>query len=101
MINGVYDSNTLSSLSNLSQILVTFSLCRLVYIPHRHCAELGSRGKLLLCCQMIHMDEPQKAEQSDLIGIQEDTVLPVSKTVPVWEDHCASRENLNAITADE
>lgn len=46
---------------------------------------------------MIHMDEPQKAEQSELIGIQEDAALPVSKTLPVWEDHCASRESLNAI----
>lgn len=50
---------------------------------------------------MIHMDEPQKAEQSELIGIQEDVALPVSKTSPVWEDHYASRESLNAIAADE
>lgn len=98
MINEVYDGNIFSSLFNLS---LNFYLHRLVCIPHRHCAELGSREKLRLCCQMIHMDEPQKAEQSDLIVIQEDAALPVSKTVPVWEDHCASRENLNAITADE
>lgn len=68
-----------------------------VYLPRRHCAELASRGKRLLCCQMIHMDEPQKAEQSELIGIQDAAALPVSKTFPVWEDHCASRESLNAM----
>lgn len=50
---------------------------------------------------MIHMVEPRKAEQSELIGIQEDSTLPVSNTFPVWEDHRASRESLNANAADE
>lgn len=73
----------------------------LVCLPHRHCAELASRGKRLLCCQMTHMVKPQKAEQSELIGIQEDAALPVSDALPVWEDHCASREHLIAIAAYE
>lgn len=50
---------------------------------------------------MIHMVEPQKAEKSEIIGIQEDAAQPVSNTVPVWEDHYASWESLNAIAADE
>lgn len=35
--------------------------------------------------------KPQKAEQSELIGIQQDAALPVSNSFPVWEDHRASR----------
>lgn len=73
----------------------------LVYLPRRHCAELASHGKRLPCCQKIHMAASQKAEQAELIGIQEDAAQPVSNTFPVWEDRGASRDSLNAIAADE
>lgn len=60
---------------------------------------------------MIHVDEQgccrggerkkEKYTQSELFGIQKDAVLPVSKTFPVGEEHCASGRSLNAVAADE
>lgn len=43
----------------------------------------------------------KKTKKSGLIGIQEDAVLPVSESLPVWEAHSASGESLNAVAADE